>query len=306
MFILCQLKYHLIIRLIAVRVTVCLRSKCNPKTNLGYDCIVDSMAQSCYRMSIYRLCRVLIYIVATIFCLHNLGLVSTLFNKITLMYITRLRKSKSIDHQRNIHVVFSTSCTYYQNWQSIVLFYSAITVGQIGPITRIASGCTPSEQKSLMELYSLIFPSYFIHFTPDFNQELSNRFNMKYSYYNKAFGLLHWLRNSTVSIPNDTVIAFIDPDFLFLRPLHVYSVDDSSILIKDSIKFNYSKYQRWNSIGASYAIGTAWTNDHPPPGYPDLNFNRTDICGPGSLCLNVTPDEATRSYRLISVQTFAF
>ena len=39
----------------------------------------------------------------------------------------------------NLHVVFSTDCTFFQDWQSLVMFYSAVAIGQKGPITRIAS-----------------------------------------------------------------------------------------------------------------------------------------------------------------------
>jgi hypothetical protein len=40
------------------------------------------------------------------------------------------------------HLVFSTDCGGYQNWQSMALFLSADAVRQPGVITRIASGCT--------------------------------------------------------------------------------------------------------------------------------------------------------------------
>ena len=43
------------------------------------------------------------------------------------------------------HVVFSTGCSEFQDWQSIGVYSSAERVGQRGPITRIASGCTEEQ-----------------------------------------------------------------------------------------------------------------------------------------------------------------
>ena len=73
----------------------------------------------------------------------------------------------------DIHLVFSTDCGEYQDWQSIVFFHSASVVGQKGRITRIASGCTEEKKKELVELYNKLYPHglYTAHFTPDFKQD---------------------------------------------------------------------------------------------------------------------------------------
>ena len=39
-----------------------------------------------------------------------------------------------------MHIIFSTDCTFYQDYQSIIIFHSAMAVKQKGQITRIASG----------------------------------------------------------------------------------------------------------------------------------------------------------------------
>ena len=59
--------------------------------------------------------------------------------------------------ERELHIVFSTDCTYFQDWQSIVLFHSAKTVKQKGKITRIASGCTADKAEQLKDLYYKLF-----------------------------------------------------------------------------------------------------------------------------------------------------
>lgn len=70
-----------------------------------------------------------------------------------------------------MHVVFSTDCSGYQNWQTLLLFHSAKKVGQKGRITRIASGCDEKQQAELTALYAKLYPQYGAHFTPDFKKD---------------------------------------------------------------------------------------------------------------------------------------
>ena len=57
----------------------------------------------------------------------------------------------------DIHVIFSTDCNPYQDWQSLFVFHSAYKVGQSGPITRIASGCNEEQQIKLKNLYGKLW-----------------------------------------------------------------------------------------------------------------------------------------------------
>ena len=51
---------------------------------------------------------------------------------------------------KNVHIVFSTDCSGYQHWQSIVLYYSLRRSGHLGPVTRVASGCkNGNEEESI-------------------------------------------------------------------------------------------------------------------------------------------------------------
>ena len=68
----------------------------------------------------------------------------------------------------DVHVVFSTDCSTFQDWQSLLVFHSARTAGQKGPVTRIASGCDEEKKLLLTALYKKVHPYYHVHFTPDF------------------------------------------------------------------------------------------------------------------------------------------
>ena len=80
----------------------------------------------------------------------------------------------------DIHVIFSTDCNPYQDWQSLLLFYSAVTIGQKGPITRIASGCDEDKKLELTALYKKLYPNYHVHFTPDFKKDEKTQKSCKY------------------------------------------------------------------------------------------------------------------------------
>ena len=71
----------------------------------------------------------------------------------------------------NFHVIFSTDCGTYQDWQTLVVFFSATAVGQKGQITRIASGCDSEKKESLTALYKKLYPNFHVHFTPDFKKD---------------------------------------------------------------------------------------------------------------------------------------
>ena len=218
----------------------------------------------------------------------------------------------SADH--NLHVIFSTDCTDYQNWQSITLFYSTLLVGQQGRVTRIASGCSDTEQTDLTSTYSKLFVEHFrtphssqpghggltfrVHFTPDFKHDAKS--GKKYAFYNKPRGLQHWLANAVPAGPQDEVVALLDPDMIFLRPLtaevasatnklynkKLYVDKKTGAVLKpmqDYVKTGYPVAQR-------YGLGAPWTDDH------HKKFNRLDVCGEGSPCMDVKEQEGEEYY----------
>jgi len=179
-----------------------------------------------------------------------------------------------------MHVIFSTDCTPYQDWQTLVLFHSATVVGQKGPITRIASGCTPEKQVELTELYKKLYPRYHVHFTPDFKKDAKT--GKSYDFYNKPWGLKDWLEKAQPAVPDHVIVALIDPDMIFLRPLtpFVKGVDNNIFNKHVPEQDVVPRVVRGRPVAQLYGLGAPWANDQ------HLKFNRTRICGQGSHCLD--------------------
>ena len=58
------------------------------------------------------------------------------------------------------HMVFSTACSSYQDWQSFLFFYHAHKVSQPGRVTRIASGAPPDSRNNLSNFTRAPYPIY--------------------------------------------------------------------------------------------------------------------------------------------------
>lgn len=179
----------------------------------------------------------------------------------------------------HVHVVFSTDCTGFQDWQTLTVFYSASAVGQKGPITRIASGCDDEKKAKLTALYGQLYPNYHVHFTPDFKMDAKTK--RKYDFYNKPYGLRHWLDNASPPIESGVVIALIDPDMLFLRPITTKVKGEVNLLYSSGIKEDeiFDEIGRGRPVGQQYGLGAPWANDKHP------KFDRHRVCGEDSPCL---------------------
>ena len=100
-------------------------------------------------------------------------------------------------------------------------------------------------------------------------------------FYNKPWGVKHWLAHAEPPVKDGVTVALIDPDMIFLRPLIKQ--------IRGSANLLYDKHTSPGPIIDEIALGkpvaqmygqrAPWTNDY------HKNFNRTKICGVGSPCL---------------------
>ena len=91
--------------------------------------------------------------------------------------------------QRSTHIVFSTGCTPYFDWQSLGLAHSHASVRQYGKITRLVSQCADDAARAR----SLQLPHMSTHEHPDFGVPAGNGVDDVYPQYNKPAGIVHWL-----------------------------------------------------------------------------------------------------------------
>jgi hypothetical protein len=149
-----------------------------------------------------------------------------------------------------VHVIFSTDCSAFQNWQSIVVYYSAEAVGQPGPVTRIASGCAEEEQRVLREMHRRLSPQFRVHFTPDYSKDPKT--GKTYLFFNKPHGLLHWLTHAKF---NESVVALLDPDMLFLRPITGHFPPGGYLTSPDWKQEHWERVVKGKPAGQQYGLG---------------------------------------------------
>jgi hypothetical protein len=105
-------------------------------------------------------------------------------------------------------------------------------------------------------------------------------------FYNKPWGLKHWLDTSEPAIGEEVVVALIDPDMVFLRPMTAQVRGLPGLLYNArTIREDFGggevldKVRRGHPVAQTYGLGAPWTNDN------HQKFNRGKICGEGSPCL---------------------
>ncbi|GKY94816.1 hypothetical protein MPSEU_000446800 [Mayamaea pseudoterrestris] len=123
------------------------------------------------------------------------------------------------------HIVFSTGCSAFQDWQSYAFFYHILTSGQTGNVTRVASGCSDEQGQVLQKIFKeQIIPlapdRFHLHLTPEYGNIVPGE---RYKFFNKPFGLSHWFEQGLrykehASDYDDTIFVILDPDEIVIRP----------------------------------------------------------------------------------------
>jgi len=166
------------------------------------------------------------------------------------------------------HIVFSTSCSIFQDWQSYIFFYQISKSGQTGDVTRVVSGCNEQDAADLQKVFHdqiKTLPTgerFHLHLTPDYGVLEG----INYVFFNKPHGLLHWMEHA-LDWPNsldqyeDTIVVVLDPDMLVLRPFEAdYSGDETFKwhgVAKDRTEFVVKKGR---PFGQYYAFGSQWVD----------------------------------------------
>jgi hypothetical protein len=205
---------------------------------------------------------------------------------------------------RRYHLVFSTDCSPYQHWQSYLVYYTAMKVHQTGFVTRIASGCDEDQAAKMQHWFQtdVAFMSgrFRLQLTPHFSLIKNEKGETvaDYKYFNKPFGLLHWLENSPALAYNnetkafksgvqDDVVVLIDPDMGLMRPITgdfsnpretVHSPRRKDIILAE-------KVGPGKPFAQVYGFGTQWAK---------LDLEK--ICGAGSPAITVNAQDGFRHY----------
>jgi hypothetical protein len=160
------------------------------------------------------------------------------------------------------HIVFSTGCSVYQDWQSYLFFFQAMRIQQPGTVTRIVSGCEDSEtEQKLQDLFDEqikpMNPTNFrIHFTPDYSRIKEGR---PFVYFNKPFGMKHWLENA-LGFPDspvnpEAIVILLDPDQLILRRFTNNDFNNTQWKFISNDQEPYIKIEHGKPMGQLYGFG---------------------------------------------------
>lgn len=216
--------------------------------------------------------------------------------------------------QKNVvHLAFSTDCSGYQHWQGISLYYSARRAGHIGPVTRIASGCSEEKETSIKEEWSRIDPSgrrFRVHFTPTFALPGG------YKYSNKPGGIRHWILHADPPV-DEGFICLIDPDMLLLRPItiqlryglaarqkrgrkkqveYVDSNGTARLLRTAGLPELSDVVRKGSPAGQHFGVGGSWVSTPNPRRPAWQNFSKSFVCGTDSACTRTSRSEADERY----------
>lgn len=111
-----------------------------------------------------------------------------------------------------------------------------------------------------------------------------------YPYMNKPNAMLRWMNDIEIS---ETVVALVDPDFLFLKPLTTFLDPQETVVRGDGLSLEGLKLEKG-----------AWVREGHPSGQrfslPNwTHWNRSEICPKDSPCFTGSASMAKRYYDLI-------
>lgn len=196
-------------------------------------------------------------------------------------------KVQPFGHVPEYHMVFSTSCSPFQDWQSYLFFYFAKKVNQPGTVTRIASDCKDADRKLLQDFHdgriAVMSDSFKLHFAPPCPDSRSK-------YFNKPYGLRDFMEK-VLGYPDnkhdDDIIMIVDPDMMLLRPLtHKFNAHRTTWVINN--ESHYDTVTHGHPIAQTYGYGSSWLTS--------LGKNASAVAGEDSPALQLTSFDANKRY----------
>lgn len=133
-----------------------------------------------------------------------------------LLSLSLLARGVESAGEKTFHIIFSTECTPYFDYQTLGLLHSYVKANQTGRITRLMA--CDDENYSGRGLTSK-FPNAdtFVHR----NYAVHPKTGDKYAAYNKPYSVLSWLKESE---PDEDYIVFLDADMVINSRITVEAV----------------------------------------------------------------------------------
>ena len=170
------------------------------------------------------------------------------------------------DSEANIHILFSTSCSEAQDWQSYLFFYQIMRMKQTGNVTRLVAGCTPEQEEHQREMLNKIqttmSPRFNTYFT---EQDFGKLFSLRqgdwhqFKYMNKPFSTKDFMENvfgyPENNAHDDDLIVLMDPDMFLLRPF----TNDFGDFLPQSQEIR--RVSHGHMFGQPFGYGTAWYSE---------------------------------------------
>lgn len=121
---------------------------------------------------------------------------------------------------QEVHWVFTTDCSAYMFNQANLLLTSAHHVGQPGNFTWIISGCTREEQRVKLQSVKYSHPKTNIFYARDepLVHPSTKKVYPPFQASNRPQALRQWWQESP---PFEEAIGILDPDEMFMRPVHL-------------------------------------------------------------------------------------
>ena len=182
------------------------------------------------------------------------------FVLVLLECIISVRTDNNVARSRNTFTVFSTQCSPFNDWNSVILVESHKRLQIPGPIVRIMS-CEDGNYALPKSNYA----SYHVVRVPDWKKLNGHDFAPR----NKGYGLRHWLHNNLEPVPEpDDVIILVDPDQIFISHIDLTEVTNGfGIAASYSLgtRFLHRYKQFCVNVCDNLSVSEQWEHSYGPP-----------------------------------------